>query len=438
MRKTAMFHSKGHSVNNLLLLFFLPVTFLSLIVFPPVQLYASWEPVGPEGGHFIFSMTNPANADEIIAITSSPSPSNIYKSTDGGASWSKIGEIPDPDVNDVSAFDFSTLYAITISSCYRSTDGGFSWSEARLPSSSGSAYCVCAHPTDSRIVYAAGHYRTSPTTQTMVFLKSTDGGQSWSASQFFSFKRLLPYDMAISNTDPNVIYICGRKEAGGSHYAGFLFTTSDGGNTWTDISSAVERNPRRVFRSVAVDPTDDGKVYVGGPYFYRGTKTGPDSDLSWTRSPRPFLPFTVFSIGIDPVDPSRIYIGMGEGVTTSTNYGESWTLLNNTIKSKVGHIAAAPADPSKVYASSSTGFYRSQNYGSSWDTAHNGIYAVSINAMDVDPQMILIADGRYLMSYGRERNFAWENIVTPASCTIGDILINPDNPNIVLIIEGYG
>jgi len=404
-----------------------------------VTFCAAWELVGPEGGQFIFSMTNPANADEITAITSSPSPSNVYKSADGGASWSKIGEIPYPDVNDVSAFDFSTLYAITSSSCYRSTDGGMNWTEARLPSSSGWAYCICAHPTDSRIVYAGGRYRTSQGTYTMVFFKSTDGGQSWSAWQFFSFEGFTPYDMAISNSNPSVIYIAGRKEGGNSLYSGFLLTTSDGGNTWTDISSAVERNPRLVFYSVAVDPTDDGKVYVGGNYFYRGTKTGRDSDLSWTHSPNPFLPFRVNSISIDPVDPSRIYIGLDESLATSTNYGVSWNLRNNTVKSKVGHIAIAPADPSKVYVSSHTGFYKSLNFGSSWDTAHDGIYVASINAMDVDPRMILVQNGGFLMSYGRGRNVGWEHIVTPESCgTVSDILINPDNPNTVLVIEGFG
>lgn len=414
------------------------VVLLVLLVSPSVTFCDTWETVGPEGGNFIFSMTNPTNADEITAITSSPSPSNVYKSADGGVSWGKIGHIPDPYVEDVSAFDFSTLYAITGSCCYRSMDGGINWTQFGLPTSSGWAYCICAHPTNSLIVYAAGHYRTSPNTYTMVFLKSTDAGQSWSASQFFTFERFYPYDMTISKSNPSVIYIAGRKEAG-SNYFGVLLQTLDGGNTWADISIAVERNPRLVFHSVAVDPTDDGKVYVGGSYFYRGTKTGSGSNLSWTHGPKPFLPFTVYSIGIDPVDPSKIYIGMSEGLTTSTNYGVSWTRRNNTVNKSVGHIAIAPGDTSKVYASSCTSLYKSQNFGSSWSTAHDGIYAACINAMDVDPRMILVQNRGYLMSYGKGGNFAWEDVITPESCgSICDILINPDNPDTVLILEGYG
>ena len=221
------------------------ILFPGLLIFPSMTFCATWEPVGPEGGNFIFSMTNPADADEITAITSSPSPANVYRSTDGGESWSKIGEIPSSYIYNVSAFDFSTLYAITSSYCYRSTDGGISWSEARLPTSSGRPRCVCAHPTNNRIVYAAGYYsdyNSYPYTYNMVFFKSTDGGRNWSTSQFFSFDYFYPRDMAISATNPNVIYMAGIKEVG-EYYGGALFTSSDGGQSWTDISSNLNTEP---------------------------------------------------------------------------------------------------------------------------------------------------------------------------------------------------
>ena len=409
-----------------------------LLVFPSAALCATWEPIGPEGGTFIFSMTNPANANEVTAITTSPSPSNVYRSNDAGVTWSKIGEIPYSYIYDVSAFNFSTLYAITSSYCFRSTDGGINWTQARLPTSLGYGYRICAHPTNSRIVYAAGYYydyRTYPYIFKMVFFKSTDGGQNWNASQFFTFDYFYPYDMDVSKSNPNVIYISGYKEVG-NYYFGALFKTSDGGNTWTDISSDVDTERYLLFTSVVIDPTDDGKVYVGGDYFYRGTKTGRDPDLTWTRSPTPLY---IYNIGIDPVDPSRIYIGLYESMAASTNYGVSWNIQNNSVKSVPEHIAVAPADPSKVYVSSYAGFYKSSDFGSSWNTTHGGIYATFISALAVHPSVSLVQANNYLMAYGKGRNIGWEDVVTPESCgTVCDILINPDNPNTVLILEGYG
>jgi len=411
---------------------------LCLLIFPSVAFCATWEQIGPDGGNFIFSVTNPANANEVTAITTSPSPSNVYRSNDAGATWNKIGEIPYSYIYEVSAFSFSTLYAITSSSCFYSRDGGITWSEDRLPSSSGYARLVCAHPTNSRIVYAAGYYydyRTSPSVYNMVFFKSTNGGMNWTASQFFAFDRFYPYDMAISKSNPNVIYISGYKEEE-NQYFGALFKTSDGGNTWTDISSDVDTERYLLFTSVAIDPTDDGKVYVGGDYFYRGTKIGRDPDLSWARSPTPYY---IYSLGIDPVDPSRLYMGMYESVAVSTNFGASWNRHNNCMKRYAGHIAVAPADPSQIYISSYAGFYKSSDFGSNWGTSHKDIYAARINALAVDPSVLLIQHSGYLMAYGKGRSQIWRDVVTPESCgEVCDILINPNNPNTVLVLEGYG
>ncbi|MHC4539477.1 MAG: WD40/YVTN/BNR-like repeat-containing protein [Planctomycetota bacterium] len=380
-------------------------------------------------------MTNPENANEVTAITTSPSPSNVYRSSDAGVTWSKIGEIPYPYVYDVSAFDFSTLYAISSSRCFASTDGGATWTESQLPSSAGWAYRVCVHPTDSSKIYAAGYkYDSSNRTDSMVFFKSSSGGRNWSTSQFFVFDSFYPRDMAISRSNPSVMYIAGYKQVGTESF-GALFKTSDGGDTWTDISSYVDSERYNYFYSVAIDSTDEEKVYVGGTYFYRATRTG-RTEVSWTRSPTRLY---TYAIGIDPLEPSRIYTAGYESIAVSTNYGLSWSVRSNCVKSSGGHIAVAPADPSKVYVSTSAGFYRSGNSGSNWDEAHEGIYAARIAALAVGPSMVIAQNSGYLMAHGRGRRETWEDVVTPESCgTVCDILINPDNPDTVLILEGYG
>lgn len=438
MRKASMCSLRWGGLFRVPLPVFVPAVSLCLLILSPEALCESWEPFGPEGGNFIFSMSHPEDANEITAITSNPSPPNVYKSTDGGASWSKIGEIPYPYVSDVSAFDFSTLYAISSSRCFRSADGGATWTESRLPSSVGWAYHVCVDPTDSRKVYAAGNYSDYSNytfTDSMVIFKSTDGGLSWNASQFFTYEHFYPYDMAISATNPNVMYVVGSKGVN-NQYGGALMTSTDGGQSWTDISSDLTTERYSSFYCVAIDPTDDGKVYVGGEYIYRGTRTGRTQELAWTRGPTRLY---VNTISIDPVDPSRIYAGAYESIAVSTNSGLSWSLRNNCIKSSAGHIAVAPADPSTVHVSTYTGFYKSSDWGSNWATAHSGIRAASINALAVDPSVILAHNSGYLMAHGRGRSNTWEDVVTPESCgQVCDILMNPDNRNAVLILEGYG
>jgi len=438
MGKVSTSFSRGGGVGDVSFAVFGTLVFLSLLIFPSVAVCATWEPIGPDGGSFVFSMSNPDNADEITAITSSPSPSNVYRSADGGATWSKIGEIPSSHVSDVSAFDFSTLYAISFFSCYVSRDGGISWSVGRLPSSAGYAYVICAHPTDSRIVYAVGYYaeyREGAYTDSMVFFTSTDGGLSWSTSQFFSYDHFYPYDMAISATNPDVMYVTASKRVN-NQSGGALMTSTDGGQSWTDITSHLTTEPKISLSCVAIDPTDDGKVYVGGEYIYRGTRIGRDPALTWTHGPARLYANT---IGIDPVDPSRIYAGGYESIAVSTNYGVSWSLPSNSVKGGVEHITVAPGDSFKAYASTTAGFYKSSDWGSNWNTAHAGIQAGRINALAVDPAVLIVQNSGYLMTYGGGRIDIWRDAVTPESCgEVCDIRIDPDNPENVLILEGYG
>ena len=132
-------------------------------------------------------------------------------------------------------------------------------------------------------------------------------------------------------------------------------------------------------------------------------------------------------------------MGMYESIATSMDYGQSWNRQNNCVKSSAGHIAVAPADPLQVYVSTYAGFYKSSDRGSNWATANGGIRAASINALAVDASVILAHNSGYLMAHGRGRSNTWANVVTPESCgQVCDILINPDNRNAVLILEGYG
>jgi len=417
-------------------------TFLFILILPAMAYCTSWEPIGPAGGNFIFSVTNPADVNEVTAITTSPSPSNVYRSTDAGASWSKVGEVPTSYVYDVCAFDFSIIYAITSSHCYRSTDGGVSWTSSSLSSSIGWAYSVCVHPTDSSKVYAAGYtydYQNYPYTYNMVFFKSTDGGLNWSASPFFAFDYFYPQDMAISESNPNVLYIGGIKEVqvGNRYdYYGALLKSTDAGESWTDISDSVESERSNYFYSVAIDPTNEDRVYVGGYYFYRSLRTGRGNDVSWERSPTRLY---AYAINVDPIEPSRIYVAGYDSISVSTDYGQTWTTHNGCLQNSAQHVEVAPADPSKVYVSSYAGFVMSADSGLTWNETHQGIYAASISALAAAPSKLIVQNSGYLMSYNDNPDNEWEYVVTPESCgTVCDILINPDNPDIVLILEDSG
>jgi len=445
MRKAAIRFFKGGGIYSVQIPFFLPFVFLFLLILPSMAFCASWECVGPSGGYFLGSVTNPADASQVTVVTNGPS--NVYRSLDGGANWSKIGEISTSYyvLNDMAAFDFSKLFAITGYGCYRSTDGGVSWYYANFPSNSGYAYRVCVDPTDSNKVYVVGNnYSYSEGKYRLVIYKSTNGGQFWTAREFLYFDYFYPYDMAISKSNPNVIYVAGvREEQVGIYYYyyGALLKSSDGGDSWTDISSSVETEPYNYFYSVAIDPTDADRIYVGGTssYFYRGARTGRGNQMTWTRSRAPIY---AYSIGIDPIEPSKIYIAGYEDVAVSTDYGQTWTVHRDSIDGEGMHIEVAPAEHSTIYVSTYNGFFKSADSGNSWDAAHEGIHATRITALAVAPSqpttVLVEYDGVGLMgSYNSGES--WDYLGYFVGCgNVCDILINPLNENAVLALEGSG
>ena len=115
----------------------------------------SWQATGPEGGSFTGIVVNPENAQQVTAITSNPSV--VYRTHDGGASWTRVGAIAS-SVNEFEAHDFQNLYVTTYSGYYSSSDGGDQWEFHRIPAAAGgshSIYTFCSHPTDNNTLYAA-------------------------------------------------------------------------------------------------------------------------------------------------------------------------------------------------------------------------------------------------------------------------------------------
>ena len=453
MKKIAICSSRPDSISKIPFAALLVIVFPFLLMSPSSVFAASWESVGPSGGNFVGSVTNPADANQITVITTSPSPSNVYRSTDGGASWTRIGEIPSSYVSDVCAFNFSKLYAISGSRCYRSTDGGANWTYASFPPSSGSlypssAYHVCVDPIDRfNKVYAVGRlYNSTDGTDSMVFFKSTNGGQDWNAETFFAFDFFYPYDMAISKSNPSVMYVAGYKGDGWDYY-GVLLKSSDGGTSWTDISSSVDARINTHFYSVAIDPTDPDRVYVGGFYYdfgiyyyiYSSEKAGSNDELSWRRTA---MDYYVFSIGIDPVEPSNIYAAGLKTIFKSTNYGRSWVTHDDCFKGEGIQIEVAPAAPSEVYLSSNNGLFKSSDSGNTWDFAHEGIYAARVSALAIAPSqpatVLIEYEGCEVMgSYDSGDN--WNYLGYFVICgNVCDILIDPLDENVVLALEGDG
>ena len=401
----------------------------------PWNVALAWESVGPGGGDFRGAVTDTSNASKVTAITSYPS--FAYRSINGGAGWTKTGEITVGAINDAAFHDSTKMVAVTGSGCYRSADGGTAWNYASFPASSGYIERVAVDPTNSNKVYASG-YKGDTSSDSYVdklaFLKSVNGGQTWTAAEFFSYDYLWTCGICVSKTNPNTIYICGYKYTGGSYY-GALFKSVNGGADWTDVSSSVEANPYNYFYDVAVDPTDDNRVYIAGGYFY-GTQNG---GSTWEKSVD-YL--GAYSIGIDPTNTSRLYLGGYTNVYLSTNSGQMWTTRAGVTKGSGQHVAVAQASPSSVYVSTDFGLFKSPDSGATWAAAHNNICCTKIPAMALapsDPSRVFVEHNGCGVLKSITSGGSWTDLGYFVACgNVAALLVNPSDPNTILALEGFG
>jgi len=270
-----------------------------------------WSALGPGniGGRVRSIVIDPANSSIILAGSVA---GGIWKTTNGGVSWSPKTDgadvmpissmVIDPANNNVvyagTGEGWSNVDAVYGGGVYKSTDFGDTWnllSSTTGTSSFGDVMKIAADPTgnvyaatkDIKFSYGVGHYTTSGG-----LFKSTNGGTSWTeissaniATNYFNPTDVLP----ISST--TILY---AVNVNGSNLGG-IYRTTDGGTNWTLITSGLPTsNYRRI--AFAQDPNSANTVFAvfestdlstGGDAGLKGIYKTTDAGASWIQLTSP-------------------------------------------------------------------------------------------------------------------------------------------------------
>ncbi|MEI7577922.1 MAG: glycosyl hydrolase [Armatimonadota bacterium] len=283
----------------------------------------------------------PSNPDIIIAGTGERDirgnishGDGVYRSKDGGKSWSHIGlkecqtisriviDPKDPDKILVAAFGH--VYGPNRErGVYKTTDGGASWRKVLFESEKAGAVHITLDPNDSNTVLAATWeaWRTPYSMNSggpgSKLWKSTDGGETWddiSRNEGLPKGTVGKIGFTISPVDSKRYYAQIEALDGG------LFRSDDAGKTWQLVNS--DRNWRQrawYYTHVYAGPKNKDEVYALNVGFGKST----DGGKTFTQLNPPHG--DNHDLWVSPDDPSRMIEANDGGANVSLDGGKTWT-----------------------------------------------------------------------------------------------------------------
>ena len=327
---------------------------------------------------------------------------------------------------------------------YRSTDGGDTWRHMGLAETQNIGR-IRVHPHDPSLVYVAafGH-RFGPNEERGVY-RSRDGGEHWERV-LFANPEVGAIDLSMDPQNPRVLYAAlwqarlfpWRHATGGPGSA--LFKTTDGGDTWTEVSNQPgfpTGDKGRI--GVTVSPVRSGRVWAivdareGG--IYRSDDGG--ATWTWLSADRNFLvrPWYFGHVLADPVDPDGLYV-INRKLWRSGDGGRSYRQVNVPYVDQMD-LWVDPREPRRMILGNDGGAAVSFDAGETWSSLTNQptaeIYRVAadtwfpyrIYGSQQDNSTLCLPSRSEL---GNISAMEWYDVGGGES---GFIAVRPDNPDIV-------
>lgn len=299
--------------------------------------------------------------------------------------------------------------------------------------------------------------------------KTENAGISWFNISDQYFKTGSVGDVAVSESDPNVIYVgMGEHAVRGvmSSYGDGVYKSTDGGKTWKNMGLEKTRH----ISDVVIHPTNPDIVYVAaqganhGPSPDRGIYKSTDGGNTWKKTLYVDEHTGASSLSIDVNNPRILYAatwehrrlpwqvqsgGPGCGIWKSVDGGETWTKINNGLPKEMGKIgvSVSRANSNRVYAiveaeKSVAGVYRSDNAGNTWTHMTNNQlltsrswYYMEVMADPNNADVVYVLNSPLTKSIDGGKTFS---VVPVRHIDTHDIWINPNNSNNIILGDDGG
>ena len=265
---------------------------------------------------------------------------NLFKTTDGGQSWTQILDRPGTFVRALGFVDANLGFLGNIgpdyfpgvtdaTPLYRTRDGGASWETVTIEGPAITGICaidvhkasfINAGVLDHRVTIRAGGRVGGPA----LLATSRDGGETWTSEDLSALTAMI---LDVHFVDERIGFICGASDTNVEQSHAVILRTGDGGHSWSRVyegtrsfeltwkmSFPTETTGYVTVQSYNPDPAVTQRVFA---------KTT-DGGLTWTE-----LPFVdnaaVREFGVGFVDERRGWIGAVPNGFETRDGGTTWT-----------------------------------------------------------------------------------------------------------------
>ncbi|HKY44121.1 MAG TPA: hypothetical protein VJM50_13635, partial [Pyrinomonadaceae bacterium] len=328
----------------------------------------------------------------------------IYKSTDAGKTFTKMGLEDSQTIGRIviDPKDPNIVYAAVIGhlfgpnkerGVYKTTDGGKTWTNVKFIDDDTGFTDIAMDASDSKILYAASYQRRRTNFgfngggPGSGIWKTIDAGKTWKKLEGGGLPEGLlgRIGLDISRSNPNILYA--QMEVGASSGTGGEETTAGGqvapspspspsvspsatptptpgaspspsppnpkrsgvwrsddkGNTWRIVSN--ENNRPMYYSQIRVDPKNPETVYTGGLNFSKST----DGGKTFRSLQAGIAHVDNHAIWINPANSDHILLGNDGGLNVSYDQGATWEFVNTIPAAQFYAIGVDMRKPYYVY-----------------------------------------------------------------------------------------
>lgn len=299
--------------------------------------------------------------------------------------------------------------------------------------------------------------------------ETLDGGLKWRniSDGFFNVGSI--GDIAVSEADPNVIYVgSGEHAVRGvmTSYGDGVYKSTNGGVTWKNIGLEKTRH----IADIAIHPSNSDIVYVAaqgtvhGPNNERGVYKSIDGGVNWKRVLYINDSTGIASLSMDMNNPRILYAaswehrrypwtvssgGKGSAIWKSTDEGNTWIKLTEGLPDLMGKIglSVSRVNSNRVFAIVETekkksGLYRSDDAGKTWallsnnqDISSRSWYYMKVYADTKNENLVYVLNAPMMRSIDGGKTFT--NVRVGHGDT-HDLWINPNNNNEIGLADDGG